>query len=214
MPESLAVARMRLQLELARRADDTSRLDAIRRLKTNLREGDSLIGPLAPSHATDFAELRAFQWSHEFPEVMSRGGFDAVLSNPPWDVFKPNAKEFFAQYSELVTKKSMTIARFKVAKGRLLADPEIRAAWNPVRGPLSDGGRVVSRVGSVFASNAGGGRSSRWKRHEPLQAVHRALLALDGPGGAEDCCFRAVSIRIWGLERSGSCCSNALGSRG
>ena len=60
---------------------------------------------------------------------MAQGGFDAILTNPPWEIFKPDAKEFFHEYSALVTKKKMTIKEFEAAQATLLADPEVRAAW-------------------------------------------------------------------------------------
>ncbi len=31
-----------------------------------------------------------------FPEVFARGGFDAVVGNPPWEALRPRAREFYA----------------------------------------------------------------------------------------------------------------------
>lgn len=36
------------------------------------------------SKASGRSALRYFDWNQEFPEVMERGGFDAILGNPPW----------------------------------------------------------------------------------------------------------------------------------
>ncbi|MDZ7622251.1 MAG: hypothetical protein U5O69_07715 [Candidatus Competibacteraceae bacterium] len=58
----------------------------------------------------DIEALRPFHWGFEFDEILhQRGGFDAIITNPPWEIFKPQAKEFFQDYSELVTKSKMTI---------------------------------------------------------------------------------------------------------
>jgi hypothetical protein len=78
----------------------------------------------------DVRALRPLHWGYEFDEVLNgRGGFDAIVTNPPWEIFKPNAKEFFMEHSALVTKNKMTIKEFEEKQGELLVDPEVRAAW-------------------------------------------------------------------------------------
>ena len=78
----------------------------------------------------DMAVLEPFHWGYHFDEIIGqRGGFDAIITNPPWETFKPNAKEFFAEYSDLVTKKKMDIKDFEKEQKNLLQDPEIAAAW-------------------------------------------------------------------------------------
>lgn len=49
------------------------------------------------------AEHRFFHWELEFPEVFDAagGGFDAVVGNPPWEIQKPNSKEFFSNLDPL-----------------------------------------------------------------------------------------------------------------
>jgi len=80
--------------------------------------------------AEDIRELHPFHWGYEFNRVLHhRGGFDAIITNPPWETFKPQAKEFFDEYSELVTKNKMTIKEFEKEQARLLKDPAIREAW-------------------------------------------------------------------------------------
>jgi len=83
-----------------------------------------------PLIASDIAALAPFHWGYEFDEIIgTRGGFDAILTNPPWEIFKPQAKEFFAEYSDIVTKNKMDIKAFEVEQERLLIDPETQAAW-------------------------------------------------------------------------------------
>ncbi|HEX6480265.1 MAG TPA: DNA methyltransferase [Ktedonobacteraceae bacterium] len=78
----------------------------------------------------DIEALHPFHWGHEFSEVMNeRGGFDTIVTNPPWEIFKPQAKEFFATHSDLVSKNKMRIEDFEKEQAKLLQDPEIRSAW-------------------------------------------------------------------------------------
>ena len=74
--------------------------------------------------------MHPFHWGFEFDEILNkRGGFDAIITNPPWEILKPNGKEFFEDHSELVSKNNMTIHDFEKEQGRLLLVPEIREAW-------------------------------------------------------------------------------------
>jgi Putative DNA-binding domain/Eco57I restriction-modification methylase len=78
----------------------------------------------------DIEALEPFHWGYHFDQIIGeRGGFDAIIANPPWEVFKPNAKEFFAQHSELVTKRKMDIKAFEKQQKELLKDPEVSDAW-------------------------------------------------------------------------------------
>ncbi|MBW4689196.1 MAG: ATP-binding protein [Komarekiella atlantica HA4396-MV6] len=77
----------------------------------------------------DIAALKPFHWGYHFDKVLERGGFDAIITNPPWEIFKPQAKEFFAQHNELVTKNKMDIKAFEKEQNKLLQKPEIANAW-------------------------------------------------------------------------------------
>jgi hypothetical protein len=78
----------------------------------------------------DINALEPFHWGYHFDEVINnRGGFDAIITNPPWEIFKPQAKEFFAQHSDLVTKNKMDIKAFEKEQAKLLESPEVAIAW-------------------------------------------------------------------------------------
>ena len=78
----------------------------------------------------DIEALQPFHWGYEFDEILNhRGGFDAIITNPPWEKIKPDAKEFFIEHSDVVTKNTMTIKEFEKEQAKLLKNPEVRAAW-------------------------------------------------------------------------------------
>ncbi|MEH2000261.1 MAG: DNA methyltransferase [Nostoc sp.] len=77
----------------------------------------------------DIAALKPFHWGYHFDKVLERGGFDAIITNPPWEIFKPQAKEFFAQHNELVTKNKMDIKDFEKEQDKLLQNPIIASTW-------------------------------------------------------------------------------------
>ncbi len=72
---------------------------ADRRGQESYDEAERLAGPLRESVVRGLpGELRGrspFCWPLEFPEVFLTGGFDVVLTNPPWDKLKLHARECF-----------------------------------------------------------------------------------------------------------------------
>jgi type I restriction-modification system DNA methylase subunit len=72
----------------------------------------------------DVAALQPFHWSYEFHDIFERGGFDAIITNPPWDTLKPNDKEFFAQFNPAITRK-MKNADFDPLREELLSEQGI-----------------------------------------------------------------------------------------
>jgi hypothetical protein len=61
--------------------------------------------------------------------VMADGGFDGIITNPPWESVESHAREFFAEHSDLVTKNKMNIKEFEKEQTKLLKNSEIRQAW-------------------------------------------------------------------------------------
>ena len=59
-------------------------------------------------------DYRFFHWHICFAEVMRSGGFDVVLSNPPWERIKLQEKEFFATRSPDIAGARNKAARDKM----------------------------------------------------------------------------------------------------
>jgi hypothetical protein len=77
--------------------------DLLRDLFPNIRCGNALIGPdIVDDESWAFCSprerhsLNLFLWNDNFPEIVSAGGFDAVLGNPPGGL--PEPKEWTQQY--------------------------------------------------------------------------------------------------------------------
>ncbi|MBO4520258.1 MAG: N-6 DNA methylase [Alphaproteobacteria bacterium] len=70
--ESVEITKLALWLKTANKNDPLTSLD------NNIKCGNSLVDDpeIDPEHA--------FDWNKEFPEIMSNGGFDICISNPPY----------------------------------------------------------------------------------------------------------------------------------
>ena len=78
----------------------------------------------------DIQALKPFHWGYHFDKAIEeKGGFDVIITNPPWETFQPDAKEFFAAYSDRVSKKKMSLKDFKAEMERLLVNEEIKNDW-------------------------------------------------------------------------------------
>ena len=85
-PASVEITQLALWLHTARADQPLSSLDR------TILPGNSLVGPefykgqadLAFYDETQKERVNAFDWQERFPEVFARGGFDAVVGNPPY----------------------------------------------------------------------------------------------------------------------------------
>jgi hypothetical protein len=91
------------------------------------REGRSVRRPLT---MTDIRALHPFHWAYEFSAVIEgRGGFDAIITNPPWDVWQTDEKEFFQEFAPGIQKNKLRIEDWKTQQASLMKEPGIQRAW-------------------------------------------------------------------------------------
>ncbi len=94
----------------------------------------------------------ALPWDLTFPEVFipdgadgRPGGFDAVLSNPPWDIMQPNTAEFLAGL-DLSILDAPTKREAQAIQDRLLADPSAANAFRRYQRGFQQQHRLVDRL--------------------------------------------------------------------
>lgn len=94
---------------------------------TKNKEGKSIKRLLTLS---DMEALQPFHWGYNFSEIFrKKDGFDAIITNPPWEVFQTNEKEFFQEYDKEIKKKKLRIEDWEKNKEELMKDDETRNAW-------------------------------------------------------------------------------------
>jgi hypothetical protein len=71
------------------------------------------------------ARHRFFHWPLEFPDVMSNGGFDVILCNPPWERVKLQEQEFFAARDAQIADASNKAARRQLIARLAKHNPEL-----------------------------------------------------------------------------------------
>jgi hypothetical protein len=77
--------------------------------------GATVYGPRLGAARQLASEARTFHWPLEFPDILSKGGFDIVLGNPPWERIKLEEQEFFS-----AREPSIAEARNGAARGGLI----------------------------------------------------------------------------------------------
>lgn len=85
MVEAVEICRQRLFCKVLAALPAQQSMPPLDSFGQHIRAGNSLLGPL---HATDReapdTQQQAFAWHKDFPAVIDRGGFDAVIGNPPY----------------------------------------------------------------------------------------------------------------------------------
>lgn len=83
-----------------------------------------------PLAEDDIKTLKPFHWGFEFDEIINQsGGFDAIITNPPWEVFEASEKEFFQEYVPEIQKKTLRIEDWQKQFKTIMKQEVLRSAW-------------------------------------------------------------------------------------
>ena len=84
-----------------------------------------------------------FHWEVEFPQVLDAGGFDAVITNPPWDRIKLQEVEWWAARREEIADAPTSAIR-----KRMIA--ALRAAGDPLIAEYDEAAKRAAQLSVVF----------------------------------------------------------------
>ena len=90
--------------------------------------------------------LKPFHWIIEFPEVFYKNnGFDIIIGNPPWEIWKPEEKDYYAQYDPGITKTTEGKELKKLIGKIKLENPEIEIQWKTMKSFVKKFGNYLNK---------------------------------------------------------------------
>lgn len=101
---------------------------------------DDAVGKLAEKH-------RFFHWHLAFADVMSGGGFDVVLGNPPWDQVQLDPREFFATRDSRIADQPNMAARNRAIQNLVTRNPTLYAAYQSAVATMKKGQNFIHSSG-------------------------------------------------------------------
>lgn len=103
---------------------------------------------------------RFFHWELEFPDVFNarRAGFDAILGNPPWDIAKPNSREFFSNIDPLYRSYGKQEAIQQQTE--YFADAAVETAWIDYNADFRAQSNFVGAAAWPFGDPGAGDRAA------------------------------------------------------
>ena len=129
----------------------------------------------------------ALSWELAFPEVFwprgemgASGGFDAVLSNPPWDIMQPNTADFLAAFDLSVLDAGRDEAR--IVQVRLLGDAAVARGWRIYKDGFAQQNRIVDRLYSHQRTGESG--AVMGGKLDLYRVFAERMVRLAGPRGA------------------------------
>ncbi len=127
-----------LRLELIGTPNTDPRHDVIVvELRTLSQQINETLNVDFAQHFSDLKRTRPFNWGVEFPEVffdadgtpLEKPGFQVIIGNPPWEIVKPDLREFYAQFDpDIESRLNRSQAEARIAELNT-HDPQLTERW-------------------------------------------------------------------------------------
>lgn len=147
---------------------------------SNLARFDALTTPLEGAEDS---------WSTFFGDVFSKGGFDVVIANPPWEKARVNEREFFSRFQAGFSR--LPRPERQAAKKQLLEQTPIAEAFHEYKRRV---GRLKHEASRQYSGSGSGGDLDLYKL-----ATERAVQLLR-PGGIAGLIVPDGILSDWGAR--------------
>jgi hypothetical protein len=139
--------------------------------------------------ATPLSDLAGDSWERAFPSVFAAGGFDAIITNPPWEKVRVNEREFFSTYDPDFSQRPRR--ERDARRAALLASPDVSAAHAAYVARVAELKRAAA---TQYTTSGSGGDLDTYKL-----AVERCVRLLR-PGGVAGLIVPHGVLGDWGAR--------------
>ncbi len=108
--------------------------------------------------------IRPMNWAVAFPELFldekgqllgDKGGFTIVVGNPPWEIVKPDLREYYAQFDSLIESKLTRKQAEQHIADLNAADPELATRWERQKTYIREAGTYYKKSNSYSHQGRG-----------------------------------------------------------